>query len=106
VIYTYPARHPTVTSAAISVDSSRPFDLVQATHILDLSRRGGDVVVAYGGTDWWTHPEVGKLFDFLGYRGADILHVVGEFTTPHSAYLSLRLEKLYDESTLDEWAQA
>lgn len=62
-------------------------------------------MITYPGKNWWTQPEVGRFFDFLGFRGADIIHIVGKFDTPHSAYLAARLETLYDSDVLDEWAQ-
>lgn len=105
MIYTYPDGHKNAPPTAISVDSERPFDLSEAGRILNLSRCG-DVVLTYtGGAPWWNLPEVGKLFDFLAFRGASIVHITGKYDTSHSAYLSARLEKLYGSHTLDSWSK-
>lgn len=106
MIYTYPADHPSAPPTAIRVDSARPFEVSEAKRIFDLSRSGDVTLVYTGSGGWWNLREIGKLFDFLGFRGADLIHLYGGFDTPHSAYLSLRLEKLYDQDILDEWAQA
>lgn len=105
MVFTYPTDHPSAPEDAMYVDSARPFDLSEAKWMFDQSR-SGDVKIVYSGEAWWKLPEVGKLFDFLGYRGANLIHLVADHDTPHSAYLSARLEKLYADDILDEWAKA
>lgn len=106
MIYTYPVDHPSKLPTGICVDSGQSFGLSEAKHILDVSR-SGDLVLTYTGDGgWWNLPEIGRLFDFLGYRGAELIHNTGPHSTNHTAYLSARLEKLYTEDILDEWAKA
>lgn len=114
MIYTYPSDHPALPTndppigtppAMIDVSRSQSFDLSEAVDILNQSQ-SGDVILVYGPRlGWWRRPEIGKLCDFLGYRGTEIIHVVGKHDTNHNAYLSDRLEKLYDEDILDAWAK-
>lgn len=105
MIYTYAAGDPPSAPIDISVDSDQPFSLSIARHILNLSQSKHVVLVYSGDKGWWQCRDIGKLFDFLGYRGADIVHTFNGHITNHVAHLSARLEKLYDESILDEWAQ-
>jgi hypothetical protein len=114
VIYTYRHDHERLLRRAagferIDVNYDWTFELADAKEWLDLSRLV-DVVFVTQGYWWWEkHRSFAQLCDFLTYRGAQIFHTIGPFNVAHSSYTNGdngRFSKLYNERTLDAWAQA